>query len=76
MPKWRPKQPKKRKSDGAGLKFGEAAERRLIYSRAGHCGGWLPSGIAGRAQNAGVFDSIAECLTDSQRAEAGAELPR
>jgi hypothetical protein len=25
---------------------------------------WLPSGIAGRAQNAGVFDSIAACVTE------------
>ena len=32
--------------------------------RAGHCGGWLPSGIAGRAQNAGVCDNSAEWLTE------------
>src|ERR1700756_1398621 len=30
---------------------------------AGHSGAWLPSGTAGRAQNAGVFDSFAEWLT-------------
>ena len=31
--------------------------------RAGHSALSVPSGTAGRAQNAGVFDSIAECFT-------------
>jgi hypothetical protein len=41
------------------------ADHRMMHkpSRSGHCGGWLPSGIAGRAQNAGVFDRIAACFT-------------
>src|SRR5579872_2045083 len=33
------------------------------YWRPGHCGGWLPRGIAGRDQNAGVRDSCAAWRT-------------